>query len=71
MTIVTPKQFNAFVRAYNLNQFPGERLGQAFCNEFFIDEHSRLSDHDLYYTTDNYDCYMMIMDKYVDWDWTA
>jgi hypothetical protein len=64
---VTPKAFTDFMRMYNLKKFPHERLGQAFINEFFTDK----QDPDLFYEEDNYDAYMTIMHKYVDWDWTA
>jgi len=59
---INPKQMYEFMQKYNLKLFPHERLGQAFINEFFVDK----QDPDLFYEEDNYNAYMMIMDRYVD-----
>jgi len=65
--VVQPQQMYEFMKKYNQQLFPHERLGQAFINEFFTDK----QDPELFYEEDNYDAYMTIMHKYVDWDWTA
>jgi hypothetical protein len=59
---ITGEQWAKFCVEYWTDpKFSGQRVGQAFCNEFRIDH-----DNELFYSSDTHLCYALIATRYLE-----
>lgn len=60
---ITPRQYATFIRDYfTLRVYGNQRVGQAFCNEFGVDDN-----HGLFYERDRPTALEIITLNHVDW----
>jgi hypothetical protein len=60
---LTPRQYAEFIKNYfTLRQFGNQRVGQAFCNEYNIDDN-----YNLFYERDRTTALEIITLNHVDW----